>query len=61
VRAFGVEPHDPFGGGQLDLVDVAPGSLSVDEFILELKFRRQADLNLHRICCNRSSLPPYRQ
>lgn len=23
MRAFGVEPHHPFGGGQLDLVDVS--------------------------------------
>lgn len=25
VRALGVEPLDPLGGGELDLVDVAPG------------------------------------
>jgi hypothetical protein len=35
VRALGVEPMDPFGGGDLDVVDVAPGALSTDEFILE--------------------------
>ena len=26
VRAFGVEPLHPFGGAQLDVVDVAPGA-----------------------------------
>ena len=35
VGAFGVEPHHPFGGRQLDLVDVAPGALPADEFVLE--------------------------
>ena len=35
VRAFGVEPEHPFGGGQLDLVDVAPGALPADQFVLE--------------------------
>ena len=35
VRAFGVEPHHPLGGRELDLVDVAPGSLPADEFVLE--------------------------
>lgn len=35
VRAFGVEPDDPFGGRQLDLVDVAPGALPADKFVLE--------------------------
>ena len=35
VRAFGVEPHDPFRGRQLDLVDVAPRALPADEFVLE--------------------------
>jgi hypothetical protein len=33
VRAFGVEPHHPFGGRNLDLVDVAPRSLPADEFV----------------------------
>ena len=28
VRAFGVEPLHPFGGAQLDVVDVAPGALA---------------------------------
>ena len=32
---FGVEPHHPFGGGDFDLVDVAPGALPADEFVLE--------------------------
>jgi hypothetical protein len=32
---FGVEPHHPFGGGDFDMVDVAPGALSTDEFVLE--------------------------
>ena len=35
VGAFGVEPHHPFGGRQLDLVDVTPGALPADEFVLE--------------------------
>ena len=35
VRAFGVEPLHPFGGAQLDVVDVAPGALPADEFVLE--------------------------
>ena len=35
VGAFGVEPHDPLGGRQCDLVDVAPGALPADEFVLE--------------------------
>ena len=30
VEPLGVEPHDPLGGRQLDLVDVAPGSLPPD-------------------------------
>jgi hypothetical protein len=33
VRAFGVEPHHPFGGRQFDLVDVAPRPLPADEFV----------------------------
>lgn len=32
VGALGVEPLDPAGGRDLDLVDVPPGSLMVDEF-----------------------------
>ena len=35
MRAFGVEPHDPFGGRELDLVDVTPGTLPADEFVLD--------------------------
>jgi hypothetical protein len=35
MGAFGVEPHHPFSRGGLDLVDVAPGSLPADEFVLE--------------------------
>jgi hypothetical protein len=35
VRAFGVEPEDPLGGRQLDLVDVTPRALPADEFVLE--------------------------
>ena len=35
VRSLGVEPHHPLGGGQLDLVDVAPGALPADDFVLE--------------------------
>jgi hypothetical protein len=35
VGPLGVEPLHPFGGGQLDLVDVAPGALPTDEFVLE--------------------------
>ncbi len=35
VRAFGVEPDDPFSGRKLDLVDVAPRALPADEFVLE--------------------------
>jgi len=35
MRAFGVEPEHPFAGGDLDVVDVAPGSLPADEFVLE--------------------------
>src|SRR5947209_8723653 len=31
VQAGGVEPMDPAEGGQLDLVDVAPGSLPPDQ------------------------------
>ncbi len=31
VGALGVEPLDPAGGGDLDLVDVAPGACGVDE------------------------------
>jgi hypothetical protein len=41
VRAFGVEPHHPFGGRQLDLVDVTPGALSAEEFVLERRWSRQ--------------------
>ena len=33
VRAFGVEPHHPLGGGQLDLVDVTPRALPADDFV----------------------------
>ena len=35
VRAFGVESLHPFGGAQLDVVNVAPGALPADEFVLE--------------------------
>ena len=35
VRAFGVEPQHPLRGGDLDVVDVAPGALPTDEFILK--------------------------
>ena len=35
VRAFGVEPLHPFGGAEFDMVDVAPGALPADEFVLE--------------------------
>ena len=35
VRAVGVEPEDPFGGGELDVVDVPPGALAANEFVLE--------------------------
>ena len=35
VRAFGVEPDDPFGGREFDLVDVSPRALPADEFVLE--------------------------
>ena len=35
VGPLDVEPEDPFGGGELDVVDVAPGSLAADEFVLE--------------------------
>ena len=35
VRAFGVEPLHPFGGAPLDVVDVVPGALLADEFVLE--------------------------
>jgi hypothetical protein len=35
VWVFGVEPEHPFGGRDLDLVDVAPGALAADEFVLE--------------------------
>jgi hypothetical protein len=32
VGAFGVEVVDPVGGGGLDVVDVAPWALLVDQF-----------------------------
>ena len=35
VRAFGVEPEHPFGGGEFDVVDVAPRALPADQFVLE--------------------------
>ena len=35
VRALGVEPEHPLGGSDLDLVDVAPGALPADQFVLE--------------------------
>lgn len=35
MGAFGVEPLHPFGGGDLDVVDVAPGPLPADELVLE--------------------------
>jgi hypothetical protein len=35
VRALGLESENPYGGGNLDLVDVAPRSLAADEFVLE--------------------------
>lgn len=35
VGAFGVEPLHPVGGGDFDVVDVAPGTLPADEFIFE--------------------------
>jgi len=35
VRPFGVEPDDPFGGAELDVVNVAPGALAADELVLE--------------------------
>lgn len=35
VRALGVEPHHPFGGGQFDLVDVPPRALAADDLVLE--------------------------
>jgi hypothetical protein len=35
VGASGVEPDHPFGGRQLDLVDVAPRALPADKFVLE--------------------------
>ena len=31
VEAAVVEPVDPFGGGELDVVDVAPGASSLDQ------------------------------
>ena len=31
VEAAVVEPVDPFGGGQLDVIDVVPGSLLLDQ------------------------------
>jgi hypothetical protein len=40
VRALCVEPEHPFGGAQLDVVDVAPGALPADEFVLERPDRR---------------------
>ena len=30
VGAFGVEPEHPFGGADLDVVDMAPGALAAD-------------------------------
>ena len=35
VRALGVEPQHPLGGGDFDVVDVAPGALPADQFVLE--------------------------
>jgi hypothetical protein len=35
VRAFGVEPEHPFGGCELDVVDIAPRALPADQFVLE--------------------------
>lgn len=34
VEPLGVEPVDPSEGGEFDGVDVAPWSLSVDQFVL---------------------------
>ena len=35
VRAVSVEPEHPFGGAKFHMVDVAPGALPADEFVLE--------------------------
>ena len=35
VGSFGVEPVDPVGGFELDVVDVAPGALAADQLVLE--------------------------
>jgi len=35
VRAFGVEPLDPFGSAEFDVVNVAPWAVPADEFVLE--------------------------
>ena len=35
VGSLGVEPLDPSGGGQLDVVDVAPGPLASDQLVLD--------------------------
>ena len=35
MGSLGVEPDDPFGGAEFDVVDVAPGALSPDQFVLE--------------------------
>ena len=46
VGAFGVEPLHPARGGNLDLVDVAPGAFVVDELGLvepDLRLREGID------------------
>ncbi len=53
VRALGVEPLHPVRGGHLDLVDIAPGALPVDELVLKRPDRRLGQRVVQRIA-NRS-------
>ena len=54
VRANGVEPVDPLGGGDLDGVDVLPGSLVTDELGLVQGVQRLGQSEAER----RSPLEP---
>ena len=53
----GVEPVDPLGGGDLDGVDVLPGSLVADELGLVQRVERLGQSKAKR---SRPSTPPRR-
>jgi hypothetical protein len=59
VGAFGVEPGDPLGGAEFDVVDVAPGALAADELVLERPDRGLGQRVIERIA-NRPDRPDRR-